>query len=230
MLFPRRCCSTRAPRCRAHTKANWPRAMMADYFQHTHAIVEATCIGHGTRIWAFSHVLPGAVIGADCNICDGVFIENDVVIGDRVTVKCGVQIWDGITLEDDVFVGPNVTFTNDPLPRSGPPPSQTLGAHDADSSPALSIDRRQCDDPSGPHDRGEFGYRCRRGGHSRCSAKRYRCRKPCPDYRLRRCRVSHLRGSARRCLQQQSEVIAGGGRCTAPDALDKGPERRPDFR
>ena len=56
----------------------------------------------------------GAVIGEDCNICDGVFVENDVVVGDRVTVKCGVQLWDGVTLEDDVFVGPNATFTNDP--------------------------------------------------------------------------------------------------------------------
>jgi dTDP-4-dehydrorhamnose 3,5-epimerase-like enzyme len=58
------------------------------------------------------------VIGADCNVCDHVFIENDVVVGDRVTLKCGVQLWDGIRLEDDVFVGPNATFTNDPFPRS----------------------------------------------------------------------------------------------------------------
>jgi acetyltransferase-like isoleucine patch superfamily enzyme/dTDP-4-dehydrorhamnose 3,5-epimerase-like enzyme len=63
-------------------------------------------------------VLPGAAIGTDCNICDHVFIENDVVIGDRVTIKCGVQVWDGVTLEDDVFVGPNATFTNDGFPRS----------------------------------------------------------------------------------------------------------------
>jgi serine acetyltransferase/dTDP-4-dehydrorhamnose 3,5-epimerase-like enzyme len=58
------------------------------------------------------------VIGRDCNICDHVFIENDVVVGDRVTVKCGVQLWDGVTLEDDVFIGPNATFTNDAFPRS----------------------------------------------------------------------------------------------------------------
>jgi acetyltransferase-like isoleucine patch superfamily enzyme len=62
--------------------------------------------------------LPNATIGADCNICSHVFIENDVVIGDRVTVKCGVQIWDGLRIADDVFIGPNVTFTNDPFPRS----------------------------------------------------------------------------------------------------------------
>ena len=85
---------------------------------HPAAIVEAHAIGEGTRIWAFAHVLAGAVIGRDCNICDHVFIENDVVIGDRVTIKCGVQLWDGVALEDDVFVGPNATFTNDPFPRS----------------------------------------------------------------------------------------------------------------
>ena len=88
------------------------------YFRHPQAIVETDRIGEGTRVWAFAHVLPGAAIGRDCNICDHVFIENDVVVGDRVTVKCGVQLWDGVTLEDDVFVGPNATFTNDPFPRS----------------------------------------------------------------------------------------------------------------
>ena len=87
-------------------------------FVHPAAIVESEHIGAGTRIWAFAHVLPGAVIGADCNVCDHVFLENDVRVGDRVTIKCGVQLWDGVTLEDDVFVGPNATFTNDPFPRS----------------------------------------------------------------------------------------------------------------
>ncbi len=91
---------------------------MADFFSHPNSIVESKQIGKATRVWAFAHVLPGAVIGEDCNICDHVFIENDVVVGDRVTVKCGVQLWDGIRLEDDVFVGPNATFTNDPFPRS----------------------------------------------------------------------------------------------------------------
>lgn len=87
-------------------------------FIHPNALCESSRIGAGTRIWAFAHVLPGAAIGQDCNICDGVFIENDVVVGDRVTIKCGVQLWDGLRLEDDVFVGPNATFTNDPFPRS----------------------------------------------------------------------------------------------------------------
>jgi UDP-2-acetamido-3-amino-2,3-dideoxy-glucuronate N-acetyltransferase len=87
-------------------------------FVHPDARVETPWIGARTRIWAFSHILEGARIGADCNICDHTFVENDVVIGDRVTVKSGVQVWDGVTLEDDVFVGPNATFTNDPFPRS----------------------------------------------------------------------------------------------------------------
>lgn len=93
--------------------------MAENYFVHPQGIVEEGAqIGAGTRVWAFAHVLPGAVIGEDCNINDGVFVENDVIIGNRVTIKCGVQVWNGITLEDDVFVGPNVTFTNDAFPRS----------------------------------------------------------------------------------------------------------------
>lgn len=94
------------------------------YFAHPKALVESARIGARTRVWAFAHILPGARVGADCNICDGVFIENDVVVGERVTVKCGVQLWDGVTLEDDVFVGPNATFTNDPFPRSRQYPEQ----------------------------------------------------------------------------------------------------------
>jgi UDP-2-acetamido-3-amino-2,3-dideoxy-glucuronate N-acetyltransferase len=91
---------------------------MSEFFQHPQALVESKTIGKGTRVWAFAHVLPKAVIGEECNVCDHVFIENDVSVGNRVTIKCGVQLWDGIRLEDDVFVGPNVTFTNDRMPRS----------------------------------------------------------------------------------------------------------------
>lgn len=89
-----------------------------DHFVHPNALCESDDIGAGTRVWAFAHVLPGARIGQDCNICDGVFIEGDVVVGDRTTIKCGVQLWDGVRLGNDVFVGPNATFTNDPFPRS----------------------------------------------------------------------------------------------------------------
>ena len=87
-------------------------------FVHQLGCCESTQVGSGTRVWAYAHVLPGARIGADCNICDQVFVENDVVVGDRVTVKCGVQLWDGLRVEDDVFIGPNATFTNDRFPRS----------------------------------------------------------------------------------------------------------------
>ena len=92
---------------------------------HPQAIVEpGAVLGAGTRVWAFAHVLPGARIGKDCNLCDHTFIENDVVIGNSVTIKCGVYIWDGIELQDFVFVGPNVTFTNDKFPRSKQYPEQ----------------------------------------------------------------------------------------------------------
>jgi acetyltransferase-like isoleucine patch superfamily enzyme/dTDP-4-dehydrorhamnose 3,5-epimerase-like enzyme len=89
-----------------------------NYFVHEKAICDSEQIGPDTRVWAFAHILRGAKIGRDCNICDGVFIENDVVVGDRVTIKCGVQLWDGIQIDDDVFIGPNATFTNDIFPRS----------------------------------------------------------------------------------------------------------------
>ena len=94
------------------------------YFVHEKAICESKSIGENTRIWAFAHILPNAIIGSDCNICDSVFIENVVHVGNRVTVKCGVQLWDGLTVEDDVFIGPNVTFTNDLYPRSKIYPAQ----------------------------------------------------------------------------------------------------------
>ena len=87
-------------------------------YVHPQGLCESPHVGEGTRVWAFAHVLPEARIGRDCNICDHVFVENDVVIGDRVTVKCGVQLWDGMRVENDVFIGPNATFANDPFPRS----------------------------------------------------------------------------------------------------------------
>ncbi len=89
-----------------------------EYYIHPSAIVDSIHIGADTKIWAFAHVLKGAVIGKNCNICDHVFIEQGVKLGDNVTVKCGIYIWDGVTVEDDVFLGPNVVFTNDLMPRS----------------------------------------------------------------------------------------------------------------
>lgn len=85
---------------------------------HPLADMQSTKIGPNTSVWQFVVVLPGATIGADCNICSHCFIENDVTIGDRVTIKCGVQLWDGLRVGNDVFIGPNVTFTNDMYPKS----------------------------------------------------------------------------------------------------------------
>jgi UDP-2-acetamido-3-amino-2,3-dideoxy-glucuronate N-acetyltransferase len=87
-------------------------------FIHAAALVETNQVGAGTRIWAFSHVLAGASIGANCNIGDHCFIESNVRIGDDVTIKNGNAIWEGVRLEDGVFVGPAVVFTNDVRPRS----------------------------------------------------------------------------------------------------------------
>lgn len=96
---------------------------------HALADVQSRNVGAGTRIWQFVVVLPGARIGRDCNVCAHCFIENDVVVGDRVTVKCGVQLWDGLRIADDVFIGPNVTFTNDRFPRSKQHQEQVLQTH-----------------------------------------------------------------------------------------------------
>lgn len=93
---------------------------------HKFSDVQTQNIGTGTRVWQFSVILPGAVIGSDCNICAHTLIENDVILGNRVTVKSGVYIWDGINIEDDVFIGPNVTFTNDKHPRSKQYPVEFL--------------------------------------------------------------------------------------------------------
>jgi len=91
---------------------------------HELSDVMSTKIGENTNIWQFCVVMPGAVIGDNCNVNAQVLIENDVVIGNNVTIKSGVQVWDGVTLEDNVFIGPNVTFTNDLFPRSKQYPEQ----------------------------------------------------------------------------------------------------------
>ncbi|WP_415755837.1 acyltransferase [Pseudomonas leptonychotis] len=85
---------------------------------HPSADVQSQSIGEGTSVWQYVVILQRARIGRDCNINAHCFIENDVVLGDRVTVKCGVYLWDGLRVADDVFIGPNATFTNDRLPRS----------------------------------------------------------------------------------------------------------------
>ena len=85
---------------------------------HPLSDVKSNDIGKGTKIWQFSVILKGAKIGENCNVNCHTFIEDDVTIGNRVTIKAGVYIWDGIKIGDDVFLGPNVTFVNDKYPRS----------------------------------------------------------------------------------------------------------------
>ena len=91
---------------------------MGNIFIHPLALVETDQIGSGTRIWAYTHILPGVTIGGDCNIGEHCFIENGVTVGDYVTVKNSNVLWEGITIEDGVFIGPSVLFTNDVYPRS----------------------------------------------------------------------------------------------------------------
>ena len=99
---------------------------MNDKFEHPLSDVKSTKIGEGTYIWQFSVVLAQAQIGRNCNINCHCFIENDVIIGNNVTVKSGVYLWDGLRIGNDVFIGPNVTFINDKVPRSKKYPEKFL--------------------------------------------------------------------------------------------------------
>ena len=96
---------------------------------HPTAEVKTKNIGLNTDVWQYSIILDGAVLGNNCNINCYVFIENDVKIGNYVTVKPGVYLWDGLTIEDRVFIGPNVTFTNDKYPRSKNYPDSFQNIH-----------------------------------------------------------------------------------------------------
>lgn len=86
-------------------------------FVHAHALVESEEVGAGTQVWAFAHVMKGAVVGDDCKIGDHAFIESGATLGNRVTVKNACLIWHGVHIGDDVFVGPGAVFTNDMAPR-----------------------------------------------------------------------------------------------------------------
>jgi UDP-2-acetamido-3-amino-2,3-dideoxy-glucuronate N-acetyltransferase len=85
---------------------------------HPSADVQTKAIGNDTTVWQYAVILSKATIGSNCNINCHTFIENEVVVGDYVTIKSGVYLWDGITVEDYAFIGPNVSFTNDRFPRS----------------------------------------------------------------------------------------------------------------
>ncbi|HVR76891.1 MAG TPA: acyltransferase [Acidimicrobiia bacterium] len=91
--------------------------MTEEVFVHPNALVESDEVGEGTRVWAFAHVMKGAVVGRECKIGDHAFIESGATLGNRVTVKNGCLIWHGVHIGDEVFVGPNVVFTNDMTPR-----------------------------------------------------------------------------------------------------------------
>lgn len=97
-----------------------------DFSVHPLSDVQTKQIGTGTIIWQFCVVLPRAQIGKNCNVNAQSLIENDVIIGDNVTIKSGVQLWDGLRIADNVFIGPNVTFINDPTPRSKRRPDKFL--------------------------------------------------------------------------------------------------------
>lgn len=96
------------------------------FFIHPLADVQSENIGEDSKVWQFCVILAGAIIGRNCNINAHVLIENDVIIGDNVTVKSGVQLWNGTRIENDVFIGPNATFTNDLMPRSKKYPEKFL--------------------------------------------------------------------------------------------------------
>jgi UDP-2-acetamido-3-amino-2,3-dideoxy-glucuronate N-acetyltransferase len=89
------------------------------YFVHESAYADQPCqIGEGTKIWHFSHICRGAVIGRNCNIGQNVYVAGGVVIGDNVKIQNNVSVYEGVILEDDVFLGPSCVLTNISNPRS----------------------------------------------------------------------------------------------------------------
>jgi acetyltransferase-like isoleucine patch superfamily enzyme len=90
----------------------------SETYVHPTALVETDDVGRGTRVWAFAHIMEGAVVGEDCKIGDNAFIESGAILGDRVVVKNNSLIWHGVSIGDDVFVGPNTVFTNVAAPRA----------------------------------------------------------------------------------------------------------------
>lgn len=91
----------------------------SEYFSHETAIIDIDCkIDTGTKIWHFSHIMPNAVIGKNCNIGQNVVVSPEVVLGNNVKVQNNVSIYTGVICEDDVFLGPSMVFTNVINPRS----------------------------------------------------------------------------------------------------------------
>ena len=89
------------------------------FFAHPTAVIDEGCeIGAGVSIWHFSHVMPGSIIGENCNIGQNVVISPGVKLGKNVKVQNNVSIYEGVICEDDVFLGPSMVFTNVINPRS----------------------------------------------------------------------------------------------------------------
>lgn len=89
------------------------------FFAHETAVIDEGCtIGKGTKIWHFSHVMPGAILGESCNLGQNVVVSPKVVLGKNVKVQNNVSIYTGVRCEDDVFLGPSMVFTNIVNPRS----------------------------------------------------------------------------------------------------------------
>jgi acetyltransferase-like isoleucine patch superfamily enzyme len=103
---------------RGQSPASAQSAAAPAVFVHPQALCESNQVGDGTRIWAFAHVMPGAIVGRDCNVGGGAFLESGAIVGDRVTIKNQVMLWNGVVVADDCFLGPGVLFTNDRTPRS----------------------------------------------------------------------------------------------------------------
>lgn len=90
-----------------------------DYFAHPTAVIDENCsIGEGTKIWHFSHIMTGAVIGKNCNLGQNVVVGSKVVLGNNVRVQNNVSVYEGVICEDDVFLGPGMVLTNVINPRS----------------------------------------------------------------------------------------------------------------
>jgi acetyltransferase-like isoleucine patch superfamily enzyme len=89
-----------------------------EFYAHPQSIVEGI-VGNNTKVWAWAHVMEGAVVGDGCTIGEHAFIESGAVLGNNVRVKNGVSVWNGITVEDDVILGPGCVLTNDKEPRAG---------------------------------------------------------------------------------------------------------------
>ncbi|MDQ3844915.1 MAG: N-acetyltransferase [Bacteroidota bacterium] len=93
--------------------------MNSNYFAHPTAVIDEGCeIGEGTKIWHFSHIMPGCKIGKHCTIGQNVVVSTKVVLGDNVRVQNNVSVYEGVLCEDDVFLGPSMVFTNVVNPRS----------------------------------------------------------------------------------------------------------------